>query len=117
MIDGAVVIDGVVHGYNSPLETYTHPISELVAESLYHGYHKVFSPRGDRRWLLDHERFSAPMPICWAGRSSRRARPTSASSRSTRREHRGGGAHELGVGSRLTAVAEHGTCSHGSPVA
>jgi len=57
MIDGAVVIDGVVHGYNSPPETYTHPISELVVESLYHGYHKAFSPRGDRRWLLDHDRF------------------------------------------------------------
>ena len=58
MIDGAVVIDGVVHGYNSPPETYTHPISELVVESLYSGYHKVFSPREDRRWRLDRERFT-----------------------------------------------------------
>ena len=58
MIDGTPVIDGVVHGYNSPPETYTHPISGLVVESLYHGYHKVFSPRGDRRWLLDRERFT-----------------------------------------------------------
>ena len=58
MIDGTVVVDGVVHGYNSPPETYTHPvISELVVESLYRGYHKVFSPRGERRWLLDRERF------------------------------------------------------------
>lgn len=58
MIDGVPVIDGVVHGYYSPPETYTHPISELVAESLYSGYHKIFSPRGDRRWQLDRERFS-----------------------------------------------------------
>ena len=58
MIDGATVIDGVVHGYHSPPETFTDPIiSELVVESLYHGYHKVFSPRGEDRWLLDHERF------------------------------------------------------------
>ncbi len=57
MIDGTVVIDGVVHGYNSPPETYTHPISEVVADSLYYGYHRVFSPRGDRRWLLDREQF------------------------------------------------------------
>jgi len=59
MIDGATVIDGVVHGYHSPPETFTDPIiSELVVESLYHGYHKVFSPRGEDRWLLDHERFT-----------------------------------------------------------
>ncbi|MBA2523120.1 MAG: amidohydrolase family protein, partial [Solirubrobacterales bacterium] len=59
MIDDALVIDGVVHGYHSPPESYTHPvISKLVVESLYHGYHKVFSPRGEPRWLLDHERFA-----------------------------------------------------------
>ncbi|MBA2631343.1 MAG: amidohydrolase [Thermoleophilaceae bacterium] len=58
MIDGTVVIDGVVHGYHSPPESYTHPISELVVESLYHGYHRVFSPRGDGRWLLDRDRFA-----------------------------------------------------------
>lgn len=57
MIGETAVIDGVVHGYNSPPETFTHPISELVLESLYEGYHKAFSPRGDRRWLLDRERF------------------------------------------------------------
>jgi len=39
MIDGAVVVDGVVHGSHSPPETYTHPTSELVVESLYHGHH------------------------------------------------------------------------------
>jgi predicted TIM-barrel fold metal-dependent hydrolase len=59
VIDGTVVIDGVVHGYNSPPETYTHPISEVVADSLYYGYHRVFSPRGDRRWLLDREQFGS----------------------------------------------------------
>ncbi|MGI8462453.1 MAG: amidohydrolase family protein [Solirubrobacterales bacterium] len=58
MIGGVPVVDGVVHGYNSPPETYTDPISELVVESLYRGYHRVFSPRGDRRWLLDRERFT-----------------------------------------------------------
>ena len=58
MIDGVTVIDGVVHGYNSPPETYTHPLSGPIVESLYHGYHKIFSPRGDRRWLLDRERFA-----------------------------------------------------------
>jgi hypothetical protein len=57
VIGDAVVIDGVVHGYNSPPETYTHPISEVVADSLYYGYHRVFSPRGDKRWLLDREQF------------------------------------------------------------
>ena len=59
MINATAVIDGVVHGYNSPPQTYTHPISELVVESLYQGYHKVFSPRGDRRWLLDGHRQGA----------------------------------------------------------
>jgi predicted TIM-barrel fold metal-dependent hydrolase len=58
MIDGTVVVDGVVHGYNSPPETYTHPISGLVADSLYRGYHRVFSPRGEPRWQLDAERFA-----------------------------------------------------------
>ena len=43
MIGDSVVIDGVVHGYHSPPETYTHPISELVVESLYQGYHKAVS--------------------------------------------------------------------------
>lgn len=58
MIEDAVVVDGVVHGYHSPPESYTHPISALVVESLYEGYHKVFSPRGDRRFRLDRERFA-----------------------------------------------------------
>ncbi|MDQ3728547.1 MAG: amidohydrolase [Actinomycetota bacterium] len=58
MIGDTLVIDGVVHGYNSPPESYTHPISAQVVESLYHGYHRVFSPRGEPRWLLDRERFA-----------------------------------------------------------
>jgi uncharacterized protein len=62
MIDGALVVDGVVHGYNSPPETYTHPLSETVVTSLYEGYHKVFSPRGEKRWLLDRERFERVDP-------------------------------------------------------
>jgi predicted TIM-barrel fold metal-dependent hydrolase len=57
MIDNTIVIDAVVHGYNSPPETYTHPASAVVVESLYSGYHRVFSPRGDRRWQLERERF------------------------------------------------------------
>lgn len=58
MIGDALVIDAVVHGYNSPPETYTHPLSGVVVQSLYRGYHQVFSPRGDRRWLLDEHRFA-----------------------------------------------------------
>ncbi len=58
MIDGTTVIDGVVHGYNSPPETYTHPLSGPIVDSLYHGYHKIFSPRGEPRWLLEEERFA-----------------------------------------------------------
>jgi uncharacterized protein len=57
MIDRTVVIDAVVHGYNSPPETYLHPLAGVVVESLYSGYHRVFSPRGDPRWQLDRERF------------------------------------------------------------
>ena len=57
MIDGTVVIDAVVHGYNSPPETYQHPLAGVVVESLYSGYHRIFSPRGDARWQLDRERF------------------------------------------------------------
>jgi uncharacterized protein len=57
MIEGAVVVDGVVHGYHSPPESYTHPVAGQVAGALYDGYHKVFSPRGDRRWRLDRARF------------------------------------------------------------
>ena len=46
MIDGTVVIDGVVHGYNSPPESFAHPvISELVVESLYRGSPRSFSTR------------------------------------------------------------------------
>jgi predicted TIM-barrel fold metal-dependent hydrolase len=57
VIEDTVVIDAVVHGYNSPPETYLHPLAGVVVESLYSGYHLVFSPRGDRRWRLDRERF------------------------------------------------------------
>lgn len=57
MIDDVVVVDAVVHGYYSPPESYTEPIAERVANTLYDGYHKVFSPRGDRRWQLDRHRF------------------------------------------------------------
>ncbi|MDI5964616.1 amidohydrolase family protein [Streptomyces sp. SL13] len=57
MIDDALVIDAVVHGYNSPPETWKHPIAGLVADSLYDGYHRVFSPRKDPRWTLDRHRF------------------------------------------------------------
>lgn len=67
VIGDALVIDGVVHGYHSPPESYTHPISELVVESLYQGYHKVFSPRGDRRWLLERERFARVGPEILGG--------------------------------------------------
>jgi hypothetical protein len=57
MIEDLVVIDAVVHGYNSPPETYSHPVAELVLASLYDGYHRVLSPRGQPRWQLDRERF------------------------------------------------------------
>ncbi len=62
MIGDAVVVDAVVHGYNSPPETYTHPLSEAVVTSLYEGYHRVFSPRGEKRWILDRERFERVGP-------------------------------------------------------
>jgi predicted TIM-barrel fold metal-dependent hydrolase len=58
VIGEAVVVDAVVHGYNSPPETYTHPLSEVIVQSLYRGYHHVFSPRGDPRFILDEERFA-----------------------------------------------------------
>jgi predicted TIM-barrel fold metal-dependent hydrolase len=57
VIEDTVVIDAVVHGYNSPPETYTDPLAGVVVESLYSGYHLIFSPRGDRRWRLARERF------------------------------------------------------------
>ncbi|WP_033294153.1 amidohydrolase family protein [Amycolatopsis jejuensis] len=57
MIEGTLVVDAVVHGYHSPPETYRHPAAGQVVEALYSGYHRVFSPRGDRRWQLDRERF------------------------------------------------------------
>jgi hypothetical protein len=62
MIGDALVIDAVVHGYNSPPETYTHPLSAGVVAALYDGYHRVFSPRGEKRWILDRERFARVDP-------------------------------------------------------
>ncbi|TDV48663.1 amidohydrolase family protein [Actinophytocola oryzae] len=57
MIEDCVVVDGVVHGYYSPPGTYTNPVAGLVVDSLYHGYHLNFSPRGEPEWLLDKDRF------------------------------------------------------------
>ncbi len=57
MIEAVPVIDAVVHGYHSPPEAYTHPIAAKVTDALYDGYHKVFSPRNDRRWVLDRDRY------------------------------------------------------------
>jgi hypothetical protein len=30
----------------------------VLPASLYDGYHRVFSPRGQKRWILDRERFA-----------------------------------------------------------
>jgi len=62
MIGDAIVIDAVVHGYNSPPETYRNPIAGLVLASLYDGYHRVLSPRGEPRWQLERERFERADP-------------------------------------------------------
>lgn len=58
MIDGAVVIDGVVHGYLlEPPDASVAGFTEQVAGMLYHGVHHGFQPRGEAQWILPEERF------------------------------------------------------------
>lgn len=62
MIGDAVVIDAVVHGYHSPLESFTHPVAAITAAALYDGYHRAYSPRGRPEWILDRHRFDRADP-------------------------------------------------------
>jgi len=58
MIDDAVVIDGVVHGYRlDPADEATKDFSEGATALLYHGVHNGFQPRGEPQWVLSEARF------------------------------------------------------------
>ncbi|MGW7353684.1 amidohydrolase family protein [Streptomyces sp. NPDC054784] len=62
MIEDVPVVDAVVHGYNSPPETWKHPLAGVVVDSLYNRYHRIFSPRDDPKWILDRHRFERVGP-------------------------------------------------------
>jgi len=57
MIGDAFVIDAVVHGYSFAPENRKQPLSQQLADMLYHGIHVGFQPRGQAQWVLPYDRF------------------------------------------------------------
>lgn len=51
------VIDAVTHGYNFAPENQKEEACQQLADMLYQGVHRNFSPRGEDRWVLSEERF------------------------------------------------------------
>ncbi len=57
-LDDVWVMDSVVHAYSLAPENWTSAgAPEELANSLYHGFHKGFSPRNKPEYLLDEARF------------------------------------------------------------
>ena len=58
MIDDAIVVDAVAHGYNfAPENALAGDLSTQLGETLYQAIHRGYSPRGDERYVLDQHTF------------------------------------------------------------
>jgi predicted TIM-barrel fold metal-dependent hydrolase len=63
-LDDVWVMDSTVHAYSlKPENSTAGEVSQRLADALYHGLHRGFSPRGQDEYLLDEGRFmSGPHP-------------------------------------------------------